>query len=892
MSDGLDAKIEQAEPAQQSAVQNFNIFAELETWAHQLEAWQQCALAILVGKPTLEEADYALIFEEFLQDRGLAPVKGDRCHYPLQAPELKAEPVAPIVLHAIQDVVGVNALTPDQVLTIGPNLTVVYGPNGSGKSGYARVLKASCFTRSKNLSILGNINLDARERPPISATFTLADGSSTQYETNQPSKVLRDNFAVFDSSCIRVHTDERKSFVVTPYLFDVFPRMAEVIAVINTRMKALRNNQAVNVDTLAIPGSTSQVATLLNSLNAKSDVRLLTELGTFLDEHSARIEQLGKDIEQLKKNDPQEIIKKKQAALVDMNLLAVKLRAAISSLSLEATQPIATLVAELRVFREQAAALSAASFNQEPVQPIGTPAWTHLLKAALAFNSEAYPGHTYPAPIEGARCVLCQQTLGEEAIQRLDRFSQFMKSDIERKVQEASTKLLGHARAIERIELQLYTSDSALRRTADEMDPGLSADVDALLTTLVQRKETVLEAIKQVSSFTFEEARAPAMKRIRDLHVKITAEIDVLKTKDVAQIIKQHETELALLQDRKVLAARLKEVKSAHGALVWLDLASKVPAVSPKSVTDIQKQLMTKLVATGFRERFQRNCEQLGLKLPIDFKFRGSDGETNRQLGFETAGGATAQISEVLSEGEQTVVALADFLTEVSINDHQVGVIFDDPVSSMDHVHKESIAKRLVQEARTRQVIIFTHDILFSHHLANEAELQGAGFQFAGRTVSRSHTGDIGCIDYLVFPHSHYEGEAVNRAEHFLTQAKGATNEVQRDYLEKGCGYLRTAYEDFIQKHLFSDVVRRWRENIKFLVTEVFVPDYIGPQLDARMGILSRYIDAHSHSAPYHEVPLTVDLLQQEIQAYRNLVSTFKKDKAAWKKAKDGAMFS
>jgi hypothetical protein len=39
--------------------------------------------------------------------------------------------------------------------------------------------------------------------------------------------------------------------------------------------------------------------------------------------------------------------------------------------------------------------------------------------------------------------------------------------------------------------------------------------------------------------------------------------------------------------------------------------------------------------------------------------------------------------------------------------------VLDDPVSSLDHIHRENIAKRLATEALTRQVIVFTHDIPF-----------------------------------------------------------------------------------------------------------------------------------------------------------------------------------
>lgn len=53
----------------------------------------------------------------------------------------------------------------------------------------------------------------------------------------------------------------------------------------------------------------------------------------------------------------------------------------------------------------------------------------------------------------------------------------------------------------------------------------------------------------------------------------------------------------------------------------------------------------------------------------------------------------------------------------------------------MDHVRKESIAQRLVDEASRRQVIIFTHDILFTNYLATAAEEKGMAF--VGLTVWR-----------------------------------------------------------------------------------------------------------------------------------------------------------
>ena len=74
---------------------------------------------------------------------------------------------------------------------------------------------------------------------------------------------------------------------------------------------------------------------------------------------------------------------------------------------------------------------------------------------------------------------------------------------------------------------------------------------------------------------------------------------------------------------------------------------------------------------------------------------------------------SSSNAGDVLSEGEYRCVALAGFMAELATNDSGSGIIFDDPVSSLDHLHRKAIAQRLAEEGRTRQVIVFTHDLPF-----------------------------------------------------------------------------------------------------------------------------------------------------------------------------------
>ena len=55
------------------------------------------------------------------------------------------------------------------------------------------------------------------------------------------------------------------------------------------------------------------------------------------------------------------------------------------------------------------------------------------------------------------------------------------------------------------------------------------------------------------------------------------------------------------------------------------------------------------------------------------------------------------------------IVSLAAFLADTEGRGSQTTFIFDDPISSLDHIYEEATAKRLVALSRSRQVLVFTH---------------------------------------------------------------------------------------------------------------------------------------------------------------------------------------
>lgn len=61
-----------------------------------------------------------------------------------------------IYWRGIENVQGVNALSSQQKLEIGPQLTIIYGKNGSGKSSYSRIFNNAFMSRGDK-TLLPNI---------------------------------------------------------------------------------------------------------------------------------------------------------------------------------------------------------------------------------------------------------------------------------------------------------------------------------------------------------------------------------------------------------------------------------------------------------------------------------------------------------------------------------------------------------------------------------------------------------------------------------------------------------------------------------------------------------------------------------------------------------------
>ncbi len=171
------------------------------------------------------------------------------------------------------------------------------------------------------------------------------------------------------------------------------------------------------------------------------------------------------------------------------------------------------------------------------------------------------------------------------------------------------------------------------------------------------------------------------------------------------------------------------------------------------------------------------------------------------------------------------------FFAELALSDHSCGIVFDDPVSSLDHWRRRNVARRLVEEAKKRQVIVFTHDTSFLGQLCDEIDAEGIGNSMSFLEWRDGFPGCVndgllewrdgfpGCVnDGLPWDHQGYK-ERISDLERAQTKIAKSwptyPGEKEMGEMRHQYDRLRATLERVIQDVVFNGVVKRYRDWIR-----------------------------------------------------------------------------
>ena len=844
------------------------IWNELETWAQGFKPWQRFVLANAIRFTRLTDEQIEQAYRLFLHDYGLE----DAPDPPIEVPSaMTGRPVSdapdPIRLRRIDGLRAINALPAEAELTFSPTLTVVYGGNGAGKSGFTRILSNVCFSR-KSHPILPNV-YDDEPDDDLAATIVVTDAENNDTPfvfdgSSQYTELKR--IAVFDTDASRAHLREQNPLGFTPAGFDVFPEMARVYGDISDRLaNELENRDRENVFTRSFVAPESSVSRFVDALSADTDVTALRRLATFGDAEAARLDEINLQIKTLQSKPTVEVIGQLKESKRDLAKLREHLTNSRRLLSEEKRAEYRAQLADLTAKSEQARKHGSESFKQEFFSGIGTPEWEQFLTGAHALAQLEHEHY----PHEGDHCLLCHRPLDEASVALINRFWEFLAHKARQEAEEASAQLAQTVQNLNSLHLDFFSADTAVRARLAKLNRSLTARIDALIAQMKSDRQAMVAVLESATGSIGPEAFDEVDSSLEALVDQFDSDTKRLEEEKVEDVLKALQAERITLRHRQVLKQLLPEIEKYISDLIWVKNGSGEPqrSLNTRTLTEKEKDFFQRVIARDYQERFANEREYLKCDMPIELHTRGQRGQTVRSLVMK--GGYSPD--RILSEGEQRAVALADFLTEITLNPANAGIVLDDPVTSQDHERKKLIANRLVLESRNRQVAIFTHDLPFLTMLASAAGNEQ--IEILTHWIERDSEGCPGQVSLDDCPATTPQYRNTKKAKRTLAEAKSAAGSKRMKLLQRGMGELRRTVEEIVPHFLFKQVVNRWTDRV--IVTalnrvnwdECLVEDIVTAYED-----LSAYIEGHSHTEEWAATPLEPRHLEERIERVGGLI--------------------
>jgi len=858
------------------------------TWANSLPVWQGDAVRRLLatGEQPLSDQDYSEILALAKADLKLAPPPENVKPVPPAAGKFSGAPATTVAvkLLSIDDVLNVNIIKAGQTQPFAESgVTVVYGDNGSGKSGYARILKLACQARDKDERVLPNVFATAPIGTPTATLKIKQDDKPNDIVWTQgsPADPVLTNITVFDGRCARVITDDRNEISYLPYGGDVFQKTAEIVLRVKADVEAEITDFAPVQDSAVVAGTTSAI--LLESLSESTKEEVIQAATEWTPQDELQLttqEELARTSDSTKATQEVVRLDKVKGRINDAASAVDRLVATCADLTNEVIQKVLSEVNAAQL--AHASAVAERQTHEALPGVASTNQWEILYKAAKQYSEEiAYPGESFPKT-DDAVCVLCQQPLCEEAVTRFGRFKKFME-DATNTVLAAKRNTLRLLR--DKIEVVAPLSDVALESICDELaslDVKVADDLRSYHAAASTRKATAL-ALLMEGEDPQKAAVLPPWPASVEAALRLVAKTLAQKATDITNAAKPEEYKkliatVAELKSRKALSARKADI----GAFVAkarrnADLRRAAATLRTQEITRQGTTVIRKNLTPELLNAFKTELIALGAtRVPISLKASGDAGETAHEMLLEGANMLSrARTSQILSEGEARVIAIAGFLAELQLAPHANAIVLDDPVSSLDHVYTGKIAARLAREGLKRQVIIFTHNIAFLMELQDAGlalALAGTPVGVAVHTLRRGGksagitTNGAPWYAQKVKQRAQYMDELVHKIKPLYPDNMAEYNK-EAAYVY---GLLREAWESCVEDDLFYNVVCRYRNSVQTLkLVEVAIEDPDIHHVDLHHSKASTWMTGHDKSKALHHDRPAPDELLTDIKALR-----------------------
>jgi hypothetical protein len=739
------------------------------TYSENLLPWQQDALRRHTSNPALPDADitdltdmaYASALSGLslgIEDQDETTTLNPSDPKPLTQHHIpsSSSDSPPVTIKRITHHQGVNRMRENTGLTLAPKgIVIIYGLNGVGKSGYTRILKSSCHSRHPE-AILGNVFKQEDVEPLATVDYLLgAEETSHKWNLWNPSEDSNlSRVAVYDSKSAASHVNAKgTTLTVTPDGLELLQSLINTFDAVGTEAK--RRQAALKA--AASPGiyheaTDEKVRKAMKVVGKCGGFEVVKALGKLTETELAELESLPATIGHRKNNSKSTRLAQAQSRMNQTRTQANRIQTLAEKVSPKQVEVLWVIWKRLRTIRLEEAAQAQHDFLAEAVPGVLSSHWHVMWNAARDYAEKvAYPDKQFPSDTM-ENCLLCHQPLTEEAHERFRQFDNAMKLDLAAERRKLTTAAAEVIAGIKRAVSPEQIDDALLTVLAEEdkavilqlrLDLHTITDLLDNLPTDADSPESIDEKVSPfikgsvvaegdtgfVEGFTIQDSLDEAVTFTEK--VAQTYEADVQKIQeesaDGSELV-ELQAKLTSLQERSSVAKALPALKKLHNRLIHIEaLQVSIGQCTTRGLSDFSGKVCQEYVeqvAKDFKENLRiledrprgaSNEPQLKVDLIATSVSKGVS-----KIAFKILGTKRTPADGVLSEGELRAVSISAFLSDVSSSGDGSAIILDDPITSLDQAFQIKVAQRLVKEARSRQVIIFTHSMPFASVLWHE----------------------------------------------------------------------------------------------------------------------------------------------------------------------------
>ena len=843
----------------------------LAQWANNSDEWIRRIVRQVLGSISqVSESEQARIYRLLLEEKGI----NDRT---LPTEPLLASPAQPLAqpepfrLTRLSNVRGVNALVEGEHIDFGLGLTLLYGENGMGKTGYARILKRMAGSRSAE-DILADVNLED-DPPPPSTDIDYHLGGTDRFhqwkgERDQPPFTL---MSIFDNPSARLHVDNDLRYTYRPASLAFFDRVNLEVQNIGERID--KERQSLNFDNSALLrrfDSQSSIYPYIESLGPATNLQELERFLNLPDNAAEQEKELESTIAALRADVVgQQVSLKSRFQNVLTEALAYT--AVVGDFKIQDYSVALTRLSELH---GDQTALRDSLFAAANLPAVPDQMWEVFIR-----SGQEYKRHLESLGVhDDTRCLYCRQQLTTDALELIVKYRDYLESQIARDIQTQESTVQILVKPLQGSPLTLVQAFcKPVDGDTDDEKPALDSQIETL-RNLVSLEGTLRQQFADKvlidENILSKVCEVGASVGLWLSEVKATLEILRVQNSDRDKSLTEKENELLELKARLELNKSWGEVEHIVAVASRHDkLRTERTAISNvlRNSTLLSNKASEQLINSNFKQIFRNECAEL--RAPeLEVEFSGKEGVAQRKK--KLPGGLNP--SKVLSEGEQKVLAIADFLAEARMSDNSVPVIFDDPVSSLDHRRVGEVARRIADLASDHQVVVFTHDIWLVTHLLDI-------FGKSDRCVYYQVTDDHGKGTVTLGTGPRWDTIRTFAAKINLSiqGAKKTAGEERQSHIRDAYDSIRSWCELFVEQEVLANVTERYQPNVRMTSLSRIKVQKLEQTRQTVTSVFEdacRYIEAHSQPLLTLGVAPKLPDLENDWDKLKNCRSEYKKD--------------